>query len=184
MPVQPNDRVIFESVFEGLFHRALQDQMTPALEKRLKDEAKVDVKALEPAYPAEAWLKTVTIVAQELHPGAPLPLALEQVGETVARGFFQTLIGKALIGVLTLIGPRRTLARTERNLRNGNNYTETSLVERAPNHFELTVNEPSELRHVLTGIVSGGIARAGAKNAKVAIVRTDATTTTYDVRWD
>lgn len=183
MGVPAEQRVVFESVVEGLFLRALAGRVTPELEARLKDEAKVDLRDLEPAYPIERWLQALHLAAQTLYPELPRPEALEKLGEELVHGFFQTLVGRALHGVLTLIGPRRALARTERNLRSGNNYTECTLVELGPAHFELQLNEGTDLRHVTTGLVREGLVQAGAKDVRVSLLRASPEGAKWDVRW-
>ena len=182
--VPPAERLVFESAVEGLFLKALGDRVTPALRERLLREAHIDLQGLEVAYPLAHWERALEITAQTLYPAQPLPTALEHIGEELTRGFFETLIGRALHGVLKLIGPRRTLLRTERNLRSGNNYTECTFIERSPTHLEMVINEGTSLRHVTTGLVREGLLHAGAKNPQVTLLRFDADTSTWDVRWD
>ena len=50
------------------------------------------------------------------------------------------MVGTALIGLLRVLGPRRTLERTTRNIRSANNYTEATLEAVAPNHYRVRVN--------------------------------------------
>ncbi len=182
LPVE--QRVIFAQVVEGLFFKALSKQQTSRLVARLKAEAQIDLtQKLLPGYPYQAWQRALVVTVEELYPGMPQQLALEELGAVLVRGFFQTLIGSALKGMLHLLGPERTLLRSARALRNGNNYAETKLTKLGPGHFELWTNEVGLSRFNLLGVVKEGMVTVGAKGVQARVLRYDDAGVTFEFRW-
>jgi len=182
--VPPEKRVVFGSTVEGLFIKGLGERITPALRERLKTDAGLDLTRIQPAYALDTWARALALTVETLHPELPRDEAYERLGTDLTRGFFETFLGRAVQTVIKLIGPRRTLLRTERNLRSGNNYTACSFIEHAPNRIETTINEPSVLRHTMTGLVREALLYAGAKNLKVELTRNDEQNSTWLVSWD
>lgn len=177
------ERVVFESVLEGLFLKALRPRLTPKLRSRLLNEVQIDLQALPPAIAYATWLKCMEVAADELYPSHPREEAFQELGCVLVRGFFETLVGRALRGMVQLLGAKRTLLRMDRNLRNGNNYSETRLTELGPAHYELWCNEGGIMRYSLMGIVREGLAVTGVKDLRVTIARTDGESVTFDVSW-
>ncbi len=175
--------MVFGSTVEGLFVKGLAGRMTPELRERLKTVG-LDLTRVQPAYDLATWARALEITVAALHPELPRDQAYENLGTDLTRGFFETFLGRAVETVIKLIGPRRTLLRTERNLRSGNNYTECSFIEHAPNRIETTINESTVLRHTMTGLVREALRYAGAKNLKVALIRNDEQNSTWMISWD
>lgn len=185
MSVPRSERLVFSQTVEGLFQRALKRQLTERLERRLANEAGIDLgRPLQPGYPLQAWEKAIAIAAEALHPGVDEATAFERLGAALTQGYFDTVIGSALAAMLRLIGPSRAIRRIERSLRSGNNYSQTRLVERAPRHYELHANETGRLRDNLRGVVRRGMEVAGAKNVRCVVLRFDEAGAVYDISWD
>ena len=132
----------------------------------------------------------------ELFPLLPLPEARVEVGRLFMKGFAETAIGQAAVMLGRAIGVRRTLARMTRNMRNGNNYTETEVVEHGPGHVELVTrmrpeflaqwaNKPSPLGEQFVGVLRAAMELLGAREASVTLTGYDARLrqTRYAVRW-
>ncbi len=178
------DRKVVDTVFEGLFVKALGLEVTPALRRRLA-ELGVDFQVgLKPMYPHAVWEAALIAAAEELMPGKPLPEALHALGGRAVVGYFDTFIGRALKQVLRAIGVKRTLARMSLNFSATNNYTETEMKELGERHYELWMNELSLTQHNMAGIIETGLGIAGGKNVRVEIVRSDGSGCTYDIRWE
>ncbi len=176
-------KLIFEQTIEGLFLKGLGSSVTPDLKARLK-AAGLDLDAkLEPAYSMAQWTTFITIAAQLLHSDVDLPKGLHRLGETLLAGFFEGGVGKALSALVRIIGPRQTLMRMKRNLRSGNNYSESEVTEIAPGEYRLWVNEPGVTRYITQGILQAGLAIAGAKGLTVSVEQFDDESVTYLVRW-
>ncbi len=185
MSVPVQERLVFSHVLDGLYFRALKGQVTPRLVQRLRAEAGVDLeKPLEPGYPHTTWTKCVQLTAQELFPGVPEDEALQRVGATLTRGYFDTLVGGALAAMLRVLGPARALKRMDRSLRSGNNYSESRVTELGPGKFTMWTNEAGPLRYNMMGVVRQGAEIAGAKNLQVRITHFDDDSTTFDLSWD
>ena len=59
------------------------------------------------------------------------------MGIVSRRGYTGTLLGKALMGIMKVIGVRRSLLRMHTSMRSGNNYLETFSTVIASNCIEL-----------------------------------------------
>ena len=104
------------------------------------------------------------------------------MGQAFIRGFERTLIGRAQLSLLQLIGPRRTLDRLTRSFRNANNYTTANLRELAPKHFEIEfgfVQIPGFYR----GVLDAGLRAVGANDLSVELAKREALAATFTVRW-
>ena len=153
-------------------------------------------KPLLSAYPLGPWETATELIIGELFPLLPLPEARVELGRLFMKGFAETAIGKAALMFGKAVGVRRTLARMTRNMRNGNNYTETDVVEHGKGHVELITrmrpeflerwaNKPSALGEQFTGVLQGAMELLGAPDSKVVLKAYDARLrqTSYDVRW-
>ncbi|MHB8873222.1 MAG: DUF2378 family protein [Myxococcaceae bacterium] len=138
---------------------------------------------LLPAYPAETWFKALDIAAQEIFPGDRKPQALRRLGEQFIDGFRETLLGRAVLALLKVIGPRQALIRATRNFRSGNNYTESRLTELGPASYELWMNEVGPHPTFTAGILAGGLRAAGASQAQVEVLSHDGHACSYKVSW-
>lgn len=185
VPVPLEKRLVFSHVIEGLYFRALKDRMTDRLRNRLRDEAGLDLsKKLEPALTFVKWTRCLEITAQELAPQKSLEEGLEYIGLILTRGYFETLVGKALAGILKLIGPMRGLKRMDRSLRSGNNFGEVKVTEKGPGHVEFWCNELGTARHHMLGLIKAGAEVCGAKNLRGEITHFDDRGVTFDLKWD
>lgn len=181
--VSVEERIIFSHTIEGMFIRGLGDAMTAELRDELK-RLGIDLsKPLRPAYPLPVWNAALSATVKMLFPELPEDEAACRLGEQMIAGYNQTVVGKALLAMLRLIGPRRTLLRTRKNFRSGNNYSEVEVVELSPTDFRLTFNEPGMTRWMSQGLVLGGVRFAGAKSPTVDVETYDDETVTYRVKW-
>ncbi|MCU0695314.1 MAG: DUF2378 family protein [Myxococcaceae bacterium] len=176
----PSERVVFSSVFEAL-GRIVQAS-TPQLTKDALAIG-VDFTNLNPAYPADTWRKLTSLVAQVLHPTVSAPIAEYQLGQRIIQEYGKTLIGRALMATLKVLGPTRCFSRVSRSFRTANNYTEDRVTQHAPNHFELWINE-LHVPYVNQGVIQAALEAIGAKNCSVEVTKRDADGTSYVCRWD
>ena len=185
MSVPASERLVFSHVLEGLYFRALKGRVTPRFVQRLRAEADVDLeKPLKPGYSHATWTKCLQLTAQELFPGQPEEQALQQIGATLTKGYFDTIVGGALAAMLRVLGPARAVKRMDRSLRSGNNYSECRVTELGPGKVTMWTNESGPLRYNMLGVIRQGAEIAGAKNLKVAITNFDDESVTFDLSWD
>ncbi|MFT3709665.1 MAG: DUF2378 family protein [Archangium sp.] len=185
MTVPVEQRLVFSHTVEGLFLKAFKERMTDRLRERVRTEAKIDLRAkLEPAVSISTWWKCLELCAQELFPEKTMEDAVEHIGLLLTRGYFETLVGSALKGILRVIGPSRALKRMDRSLRSGNNYAEIEVTELAPTRFRFWCNEVGTSRYVMLGLIKGGAEVSGAKNCDGQITAYDDRGVTIEVWWD
>lgn len=177
---QVPERVVFASVFEAL-GRIVQSTHPELVPQALK--LGVDFTKLNPAYPADTWRHLTALVAQASHPTVSAPVAEYRLGQQIIHEYGKTVIGRALMATLKVLGPRRCFTRVSRSFRTANNYTEDRVIEHAPNHFELWLNE-LHVPYVDQGVMQAALEAIGAKNCAVEVVKRDADGTTYVCRWD
>ncbi len=175
-----DEHLVFSQSYESL-RRLLGDSLTPPLRERFKQHG-VDFERLLPGYPLSTWLRSLEVTLEALFPGVEENEATYQLGRRMFDSYSETLIGKALMAMLRVLGPRRGLLRIDRNLRTMNNYSATCLRELTPSHFELDVNLV-RYPHYYRGVLESGLTLAGAKQLAVAVLRHDQRATTFDLNW-
>lgn len=177
-----SDKVVFNHTIEGLFVKALGARWSPKAKTRLR-EAGLDLdKPLLPAYPFEVWMTVLRVASEELFPGEPVDSAMRKLGESFMDGYQTTLLGRAVLGMMTVLGPKRTLLRSTQNFRSGNNYTETRVTEVSPSAMDLWMNEVGPYPTFTAGIMLAALKAAGAK-PQVEVRDHDGHACTYRVSW-
>lgn len=161
-----DERLWFDQAIEGLWLKAIADWITPSLRASLKTQG-IDLdKPLLPGYPAQVVARCLKITATALFPGQDEDTALREVGRLFLLGYQQTLIGRAVIQVLRLIGPRRSLERMQTNFRSVN-YIKTRFTSLGPTSGELWINHVDEVPAYFAGIIQQGGSFSGAKSVDV-----------------
>jgi uncharacterized protein (TIGR02265 family) len=130
----------------------------------------------------ENWKKALTLVATELFEGT-LDERYRQLGRSVLLRYEETLMGKTVVGLMRMLGPRRVLVRINATLRSGNNYIEASLSELSPQAFEGEVNECNGNPNYIAGVIEQGLIIAGAKDQKVTIKDFDGHRAKFLIEW-
>ncbi|MBJ6766037.1 DUF2378 family protein [Myxococcaceae bacterium JPH2] len=177
------ERLVFPPIVEGLFVRGLNGRVPFALKEQLRKEGLDLDRPLLPAYPLETWIRCVALTAKALHPGESDAVAWRLLGERMIDGYRDTMVGRALLGVLKLLGTRRVLGRAQHSFRTGNNYTEVKLTERGSNTVDLWLNEPGMLRYFKQGVMLATARAAGGPATQVEVLVFDEETVTYRITW-
>jgi uncharacterized protein (TIGR02265 family) len=177
------ERLVFDYAIEGFFLRGLAGQITPRLRQKLR-EAGIDLdQKLLPAYPFEIWRTCLALTATEMFPALPEKDSWWLLGELMVRGYQQTPMGAAMFTLLAALGPHQQLARMQKSLRSGNNYTVTRSRQVAPTVAEVWVNDTSHVRFFLQGLIFAGLLQGRITGLTVDIQGTDAEGTTYRIAW-
>lgn len=179
----PNERVVFEQTIEGLFVTALRSRMSPALQRELKVEGVDLTQRLRPAYSTDVWTKCCLLAAKHVHPSLPVEESMRLLGEAVVEGFASGFLGRALMGVVRVLGPHRALARMRQNFRSGNNYAEATVTKLEETTYEVWMNERGPTRYVCQGIILAGLREAKAVNARVEVIRFDDDSVWFRASW-
>lgn len=178
-----DELLVFEQTVEAVFVRGLHGRLSPSCKARLR-QAGLDLEQkLRPAYAFDAWMTFLRITAQELYPHEPLEQGAFKLGEACIDGFRETMLGRAVLSLLRVLGPRRALMRATQNFRAGNNYTESRLKELGPGQFELWMNEVGPLPTFTAGIVHAGLRTAGAEDIRIELSGHDGHACTYCISW-
>ena len=181
VPVE--QRLVYSQVVEGLLQHGLHGRVTHRLKQRLK-QAGLDVdRPLMPAYPVEIWERCVGLAAKAIHPDQPEEVAWRLLGERHIDGYRETMLGRAMFGVLGLLGPKRRLSRTRQNFRAGNNYQEVIITDLGPTEVDVWLNERGMLRYFKHGIMLGSVRGVGEPNTKVVLRHFDDEGVTIRVSW-
>lgn len=176
----PNELLIFQQTVEGLF-RALGPELSREVAPRLK-QAGIDPANLLPAYPLPTWVAAVEIAAEAVSPGTSREEAVYQLGRRYLDGYAGTLIGRALLSMLKILGPARTLQRMTKNFRTANNYTETRLTEVGPQHYELWCSHVVHADYY-RGLIEGALERTGATHPSARVAGRPDGGALFQVRW-
>lgn len=177
----PSERVVFSNSFEGLL-RAMGPNPSPEVLAAFRDHG-VDIgRPLATAYPLSAYVGTLERLTRLRFGDAPAGEAYFAMGQAFLEGYGTTLMGKALLGMLRVLGPKRVLMTSTRNFRTANNYTETRVTELGDRHFQLWMY-PVKYEGFYRGILTAGLRIAGAADVAVTVTSQQGEEVTYDIRW-
>lgn len=184
-PVSLEQRLVYVQVVEGLLQHGLHGQVSPRLKQRLK-QAGIDLdRPLLPAYPVPMWTHCLSVIAEETYPGVPREESFRRLADAHVQGYGRTVIGRAVYGVMRLLGPRRLALRLPQTLRATDNYTEAELIERGPNTYEMRMNSALDAPGYVEALLESMLRVGGAEAPKVTKTHADpaAPSSTYLITW-
>lgn len=181
--VKPEDRVVFSQVVEGLLKYGVGDRVTPRLRERLRRMGLDLERPLLPAYPVAQWVQCLHVIVEEVYPGVPAEEAFRQLAARHVEGYGHTLVGKALMRLLKLLGPRRTVHRMVQALRTSDNYTEVRLTELGPGTWEMWMNSVLDAPGYAEALFESFLRVSGAESPHVSRVRREEDSSTYLLTW-
>jgi uncharacterized protein (TIGR02265 family) len=92
------------------------------------------------------------------------------------------LVGRAVLAMMRIIGPRRSFERMTRNLRTTNNYTESRFELRPDGSLVLWCSRVVSAEFY-RGMFSRTLEAAGGHDAKVEVLSIDPSGGTFSVQW-
>ncbi len=176
--------VAYQHTLEGLFHKGLQGRVTPALVARLQPLGVDLTRPLEPTYPRAVYQRALEATALELWPGLTPERAHFELGRCLVLGYTQTLLGRSILTMMRLLGPRTTLGRMQHNLRTGSSYSRVECVEESPTCCRLWVNEPELNPGLVHGLLDAVMQYVDVRSASVQLLSRDVLGCTYRVSWE
>ncbi|WP_244226946.1 DUF2378 family protein [Corallococcus aberystwythensis] len=180
--MNPQDEVVFGHTVEGLLV-ALEGHLEGPLRTKLK-AAGLDLdRKLAPAYPKAQWYQMLALGSETLFPELPAPQAHWHLGERFISAYFSTNMGRALQGVLKLVGPSRTLERTTRNMASGSNYVQVDVERLSPTDYRLKVNDAGIHPEFLGALCHFGTMTTGVKGLTTVVESHASPAATYRMRW-
>lgn len=140
-------------------------------------------KRLHVAYPADQYSTLLAKLGEARFPQASPEERFLLLGRAFMEGYQQTLMGRALLKLVSVLGPRRVLMQTTRSFRSGNNYARAQVEEIGPRHFRMVV-APVHHPGWHVGIVTAGLEHSGAKSVRMDLAKKEGDEATFDIRWE
>ncbi len=179
--VNAADWFVYEHTVEGLFFRAIRTRIKPPVAAQLK-EFGIDLAGKPKPVPHAPWVKALKLAAMELFEGTE-DQRYRQLGNQVMLRHDETVMGKAQLTVMRLMGPVRVLKRINTSLRSGNNYVHAELAPTGPVSWEGTVNECNGNPHYIAGVIEQGLIFSGAKNVMILVSGFDGHSAKFSISW-
>jgi uncharacterized protein (TIGR02265 family) len=178
-----NEQLWFDFTIEGIFVKGLGPLLTPELRGDLRALG-IDLNHLNPAYPVEVARRGLEAARLRVFPDVPEDEAFRELGRLSVIGYLDTMVGKAVLGMVRLMGVKRSLLRLHQSVSGGSNYVKTSSVLVAPTCIEITIEDVTGLPTFWEGILLGGAQVAHAKNLRLVRFERPAPACGYRVEWD
>jgi uncharacterized protein (TIGR02265 family) len=159
--------LIFSQTVEGLV-RTL-GVLTPEARLKMKAIGFDLARPLLPAYPVEQWLQLMRLAAELHAPEQPIDEALTSLGRQFVAGYGETMLGKMLLVVLRMVGPRRALERFSHHLSTGSNFFVSSLTRGPSGDWVLWINRVTWPGWYV-GLIESGLEHAGGRNVSVSVI--------------
>lgn len=176
-------RLVYVQVVEGLIQHGLQGRISPRLKTRLR-QVGLDVdRPLLPAYSVLMWQQCLRVIAEETWPGMALEEAFRHLAAAHVEGYGRTLIGRAVYGVMRLLGPRRLVQRMPQTLRGTDNYTQVELVEKGPAAYEMRMNSALDCPGYAESLFEHMLRVGGGESPHVTTLSVEDGHTTYLLTW-
>jgi uncharacterized protein (TIGR02265 family) len=181
--VPPEQRQVYVQVVEGLLQHGLKGRISPRLRERLR-QAGVDLdRPLLPLYPVPLWARCMQIIVEEVYPGMTKVEAFGHLARAHVEGYGATLLGRAVMGVMRVLGPKRMVLRLPEVLRATDNYTEATLKELGPARYEIRFNSSLEAPGYVEGLLEALLTAGGAKAPMATKVHDDGASAAFVLTW-
>src|SRR5205823_9140736 len=125
---------------------------------------------LQPTYPRATWAQLLEVTVSELFPEVSREEGFRRLGELAVTGIGCTMIGKVLVQMARLMGPRRSLLRLPQAFTSVNNFMKMELEEVEPTHFLVHVNETYGHPAYVQGAMQAAMSLADARDLQVVIL--------------
>lgn len=171
--MQAQERLVFSPSVEALLIRGVGDQLTDEVREEVRELGIDLARPLLPGYSTTVWNRVVDHIATALHPDLTMADAQYKLGQSTVYGFERTTLGKAMVAVSKLIGPRRALLRFAGSSRSSNNYSYMEARQISPNEIELDASPFEGHAEYVQGCLNALIDLTGGKGADVEVVTFD-----------
>jgi uncharacterized protein (TIGR02265 family) len=176
-------RLVFRSLLEALYERALMGEVTPELKARLKRLGLDLDLELPESLPVSIYRSCILATVEELFPEVPPAEGMRELATRLARGYWETPVGRAMLGLVRLLGPQRSLTWMSRFFRAIDSYSEIRIDVEGPGRFLVHSNAPDVPEGYGEGIFEEILRAAGADAPRVEQQLQDARSTVYRVEW-
>lgn len=176
---------IYAAAVRSLFLRGLENRLTPACQRHLR-EAGLEVEGgLESTYSLEQWRQFLRLAVEHLYGGLGEAEAYRGLGERYAEGLFSSASGGVLLRVARLLGPQRMLQHLPLWPRTRPRSGVVQVSAQGPQAVELRV-EDALVEHptFLAGLVARSVELAGGRQVTVTPEQSEGQGCTVHVRWE
>ncbi len=174
----------YSSVVEGLLQHGLGGLVSPALRRRLSLIGLDVDRPLLPASPVKLWVHCLWAIIEDVYPGLPPEQAFRALGARTTEGYGKTVMGRAMLVLARMLGPRRVMQRLPQLLASADNWSRPEVLERGPRHFELRLNDDLELPGYVESVVETLLLQVGARNPRARMLERAHGGTLYEIEWD
>jgi uncharacterized protein (TIGR02265 family) len=167
--VSAEEPLAFASMVEAL-RRALGDRLDERTHQKFEALGIPMRGKIASTYPRDAWMRVSLYAGEVLNPALAPEAQRVALGRRFVRGYSETMVGKALLAAMRVLGPRRALMRLERSFRTGNNYSRAELRALPSGALELDIIG-APYPEWYEGMVLEALAVTGAHDAVVKPIR-------------
>jgi uncharacterized protein (TIGR02265 family) len=165
---KPEEPLAFASMVEGL--RRAMGTLDERTHRKFEELGLPMRGKMEQTYPRDLWVRVCLFAGQQLNPTFSPEQQRVALGRRFVQGYAETLVGKALLAAMRVLGPKRALARLERSFRTGNNYSRVTFRETEGGGIELDVLG-APYPEWYEGMVYESLVVTGAKDIEVKAVK-------------
>jgi uncharacterized protein (TIGR02265 family) len=180
MSIDRSGWYVYAHTVEGLFFKALRARITPPVAAQLK-ELGIDLAGKPREVPHLQW-KEALVIAASLFEGTD-DQRFRQIGQSVLRHYEETVMGRAVVAVMRILGPTRIFHRVNQTLRSANNYIVAEFTPAGERAWDGIVNECNGNPHYIAGVLEQGLIISGAKEVDVAVRNFDGHAAMFSIRW-
>ncbi len=131
----------------------------------------------------EDWAALVKEVARRKSSDGTLATGLEWAGREMMKGYAQGLVGRGVLMVARLLGPRRALLRLADSYSTADDMTKVYGSEKGERHVELLFNDIDQMPTYVRGTLSEALLLLGVQAHDISFeLRADGYTR-FDVTW-
>jgi uncharacterized protein (TIGR02265 family) len=159
-------------------------QLTPRIRDRLKTEAGFDDSATSATYPMAALDGTIRVISEEFFKGLKPDQATYELGRATLKRYGEGALGKALFGIVRLLGPMKFIKRMPALFRQTNNYADVKIEVKGPTSYEIDHNEVGAYPHYLRGVMQGCADLIGLKGHRAELLSYDGHRGRYLCHWE
>lgn len=172
--------VVYAPTVEGLF-RAL-GPLDEGAKERVRALGVDPERRLAPGYPLAVWVSLLRLGADLFAPELSVDEALHALGRRFLDGYGETLMGRAMMLALRVIGPTAALARLSHQFGTAGNYF-TSRVVLLGDREALVEVHPVTWPGWYFGLLERALEQAGAHDVQVSVAERQGLSAGFRVRW-
>jgi uncharacterized protein (TIGR02265 family) len=183
--VRPEQKLVFEQSVEGMYLKGHPELLTPQVKAAIRAIG-IDLdQKLKPVYPSELVNEATRTFRKLAYAGeADDAKAYARMGERIVDGYFGTVFGKAMVGVLKLFGPKRIVGRLPQTMRSGTNFQTVTLEWKGEAEAHLTLGDTEPDPNINVGVIRRAFTHwFGVKTFQVSIVAHERPKATFKLTW-